>query len=256
MFSFCKKSDDASASRKDATEVGWILDADSAGFIWEAPRKLTRIEGRTKHAKGVSLCPAANDHDARLYEVPCPFDLHLGIKLVHGEAPELISLDGPQSSLRANYLKRVCSIVSPREWRQPNRPIIQFLTPYLFVADEPVYISQVPPYYHYAPVRWPGTLIGGRFPIDVWPRGLVWAFEWFDVTQPIVIKRGDPWFYVSFETQDPTRRIRLIEAEMTPELTEYTKGILGVTNYVRNTYSLFDTARSRRPKTLLVPKKR
>ena len=71
-----------------------------------------------------------------------------------------------------------------------------------------------------------------------------------------MIKRGDPWFYVRFETHDPTRPVRLIEAEMTPQLKEYMGGLSAVTNYVNRTFSLFDTAKARRPKTLLVPKKR
>ena len=38
---------------------------------------------------------------------------------------------------------------------------------------------------------------------------------------------------------------------MTPDLEAYLQGIEGVTNYVRGTFSLFDVARSRRPKKLL-----
>ncbi len=255
MFSFCKRKEEE-AGGKQTTQVGWIINAPSSGFIWDEPRKLTRIDGRSQHAKGVSLCPAANDHDARLIEIACPYDLHLGLRKGKNGEPELVSLDGPQSTLRQSMLSRVCSVVRSAEWRNLSRPIVQFMTPYVFFADEPVYISQLPPYYHYPKERLPGTLIAGRFPIDVWPRGLVWAFEWFDTTQPIIIKRGEPWFYLSFETENPATRVRLVEAEKTPQLDEYLQGIAGVTNYVRSTYSLFDVARQRRPKQLLVPKKR
>ena len=43
---------------------------------------------------------------------------------------------------------------------------------------------------------------------------------------------------------------------MTPQLREYMQGVASVTNYVSRTYSLFETARSRRPKTLLIEKQR
>jgi len=43
---------------------------------------------------------------------------------------------------------------------------------------------------------------------------------------------------------------------MTEDLRAYTDGMRGVTNYVSRTFSLFNTAKSRRPKTLLTPKTR
>ena len=72
----------------------------------------------------------------------------------------------------------------------------------------------------------------------------------------LILRRGEPWFYVRFETEDPSRPVRLIEAEMTPQLKEYVGGLNAVTNYVNRTFSLFSTARERRPKRLLVPKQR
>ena len=147
-------------------------------------------------------------------------------------------------------------LVAPKEWRDPNRPILQLLTPYLFLADEPVYMTQLPPICHYRNPPWPGVLIGGRLPIHIWPRPMMWAFEWYDPKQELILRRGEPWFYVRFETEDPSRPVRLIEAEMTPQLKEYVGGLNAVTNYVNRTFSLFSTARERRPKRLLVPKQR
>jgi hypothetical protein len=99
-------------------------------------------------------------------------------------------------------------------------------------------------------------MIGGRFPIHIWPRALMWAFEWYDAKQDLVLRRGEPWFYVRFESQDPSRPVRLVEAEMTPQLKEFLKGVTSVTNYMNRTFSLFATARARRPKRLLVYKQR
>ncbi len=59
---------------------------------------------------------------------------------------------------------------------------------------------------------------------------------------------------MSFETSDPSRPVRLVEAELTPELAEYRRGMSGVTNYVNRTYSLFRTAQERRPPRLFTPK--
>ena len=85
---------------------------------------------------------------------------------------------------------------------------------------------------------------------------MMWAFEWYDTSRELVLRRGEPWFYVRFETHDPSRHVRLIEADMTPDLRQYLSGLSSVTNYVNRTFSLFDTAKSRRPKVLLVAKRR
>ena len=50
--------------------------------------------------------------------------------------------------------------------------------------------------------------------------------------------------------------MRLFEAELTPEFRDYKNGLSAVANYVNRTYSLFKTAESRRPKTLLKRKAR
>jgi hypothetical protein len=254
LFSFLRRADAPTAS---VVDVGWVIDPEwEATFIWDAPHKLPRPEARTNHAKGVSVCPAINDHEARLVEVTSPIDIHLRLGRDQKDGPALVAIDGDMSSVRPQYLNKLLMLVPPAEWRHPRRPMIQVMTPYLFVADEPVFVTMLPAFYHYPDRPLPGLTLGGRFPIDIWPRKLVWAFEWYDTSNDILINRGDPWFYVAFETQDPSRRTRLVEAEMTKDLREYTNGIRSVTYYVSRTYSLFGTAKERRPKKLLTPKTR
>lgn len=73
------------------------------------------------------------------------------------------------------------------------------------------------------------------------------------MSKDLIIKRGEPLFYVYFEGPDPAAPVRLIEAKRTPELLGYIDSITGVTEYVSQTYSLFKTARERRPARLLYP---
>jgi hypothetical protein len=243
--------------RGGAVDVGWLLDADQAGFIWDDPKRMHSVVGGSEHVKSVSACPAVIDHNARNFVIPCPISVRL--KLVinpeTGEAGCRNEL-GDQSSIRSNALGKMIKIVPAKEWRHPQRPILQFKTPYLFVADEPVYLNQMPPFEHYRPTGWPGLMISGRFPVHIWPRQLMWAFEWISLDQPLVLERGEPWFYARFETTDPSRQVRLIEAELTDALREHIRGMSAVTNYVSQTYSLFKVAVQRRPKRLLFPKRR
>jgi hypothetical protein len=254
MLSFLKPG---TALLSRTVEVGWLIDTDKAGFIWEEPKRLMREPPSTLHAKSVRYCPAVLDHEARLFEVTSPIDMRIGVNLgSEKERPSLINAAGDKSAIRPKYLGQMATLVGRKEWRHPDRPILQIVTPYLFVADEPVYMTQFPPFCHFRSPPLPGTMIGGRFPMHIWPRPRMWAFEWYDLKHDLILQRGEPWFYVRFEAQDPSRSVRLVEAEMSPQLTEYVKGLHAVTNYVNRTFSLFSTARARRPKKLVIPKRR
>jgi hypothetical protein len=232
-------------------EVGWLLRTDQAGFIWYAPRPLGQSVPRSKHPKSISRCPAVVDHEARLFQVLCPVDLRLRLCMDQGQ-PRLVNADGANASVIERTLAQIAFLFPRDLWRHPERPLLQLKTPYTFVADEEVYLLQLPPLLHYSRPAWPGVVIGGRVPIHIWPRPLAWAFEWHDTQQDLVLSRGEPWFYCRFETADASRHVRLVEAELTADLKQYFAGLTGVVNYVNGTFSLFETARQRRPERLLV----
>ena len=78
----------------------------------------------------------------------------------------------------------------------------------------------------------------------------MWAFEWHDTSRDIVLRRGEPLFYVQFEAEGPERAVQLVEAERTPELAAYLEKLSGVVNYVNQTFSLFKAAEAVRPARL------
>ena len=67
------------AERRRVVEIGWMIDAEKAGFIYDAPRFYQRNAPKSVSTKGVGLCPAVLDYESRIVEVPCPFDVHLRI---------------------------------------------------------------------------------------------------------------------------------------------------------------------------------
>lgn len=213
------------------------------------------VELNKKHAKSASRCPAVIGLESRYFVVKCPFDLHLGFVRTKEGKPAFRNLAGDNSSIRAKKLAAHLSMTGEAEWRYSDRPTVQLQLPYLFIADETVYLSQVAPFMHYRPEPLPGTIFGGRFPINVWPRPLMWAFEWHDTKKDIVLRRGEPLFYVLLETTPQNRSIALVEAEKTAELGEYLDLISGAVNYVNQTFSLFKAAEERRPAALLSAKK-
>lgn len=239
------------APERRVVEVGFVLDTEKAGFIWEAPRPCRRNDSQVQHAKSVGVCPAVLDFEARLFEVPCPIDVHLRFKMDDKGQPQLVNVAGDKSPIRSKHLRQMVAVMPRKEWRHPNRPIIQFITPYIFIADDICWMNQMPAFNHYRQTQMPGTMIGGRLPIHIWPRPMMWAFEWYEPQKDLILKRGEPWFYCRFETDDPRRPIRMVEAEKTDTLTDYMVGLNSVTNYVNRTFSLFSVAEERRPKKLV-----
>jgi hypothetical protein len=236
--------------------VGWFLTQDKGGLLYEAPERLMFRQTNKAHAKSASRCPAVIQMESRYFVVKCPFDLHIGFGRDDKGKPHLVNRAGVASPVRGSKLNEVLTLVSEVEWRYPDRPTVQLSLPYCFIADEMVYMTQIGAFAHYRPTPLPGTIFGGRFPINVWPRPLMWAFEWHEPTKDIILKRGEPLFYCQFEGDGPDRPVQVIEVERTAELASYMEKISGVVNYVNQTFSLFKAAEAIRPAKLVKPKPR
>jgi hypothetical protein len=207
--------------------VGWFLTSDKGAVLYDPPERL--IFRQTNKAHGFGRDDKGKGH--------------------------LINRAGVASPVRGNKLNELLTLVNEAEWRYPDRPTVQMGLPYCFIADELVYINQIGTFAHYRPNPLPGTIFGGRFPLNAWPRPLMWAFEWHEPEKDIVLRRGEPLFYCQFEAEGPDRPVQMVEAERTPELQKYMEQIGGVVNYVNQTFSLFKAAEALRPPKLLTPKR-
>jgi hypothetical protein len=236
--------------------VGWFLTKDKGAILYDPPERLTVRQTNKAHAKSASRCPAVIQMESRYFVVKCPFDLHIGFGRDDKGKAHLINRAGAASPIRANKLSEVLTLVNESEWRFADRPTVQLMLPYCFIADETVYLTQLGTFAHYRADPLPGTIFGGRFPVNLWPRPLMWAFEWHDPSKDLILHRGEPLFYCQFEASGPERPIQLIEAERTEALDTYMENIAGAVNYVNQTFSLFKAAEALRPKNLLTPKRR
>ena len=236
--------------------IGWFLTRDKGAVLFDPPERVSFRQTNKAHAKSASRCPAVIQLESRYFMIKSPFDINLGFGRDDKGKAHLINRSGAASTIRANKLNEVMTLVAESEWRYPDRPTVQMGLPYCFIADELVYITQLSAFAHYRKEQMPGTIFGGRFLLNVWPRALMWAFEWHEPTKDLVIKRGEPLFYVQFEAEGPDRPIQMVEADKTPELEKYMEQIGGVVSYVNQTFGLFKAAEALRPKKLLTPKVR
>ena len=242
--------------RSGPVKVGWLLTDPKGGIVFDPPERVRSVDQNKTHAKSASRCPAVINLESRYFVVKCPFDLHLAFVRDKDGKPALKNLSGDASPIRAKKLGQHLHVTAEKEWRYPDRPTIQLSLPYLFIADEPVYMSQVPAFMHYRTEQMPGTMFGGRFPINLWPRPLMWAFEWHDTKKDLILKRGQPWFYCMFETLPQDRSVSLVEAELTKDVQDFVEHTSAAVNYVNQAFSLFKDAERVRPETLLKPVKR
>lgn len=236
--------------------IGWFLTSDKGAVLYDPPERVLFRQTNKAHAKSASRCPAVIHLESRYFFIKCPFDIQLGFGRDEKGKPHLINRAGVASTIRANKLNEVMTLVAEAEWRYPDRPTVQMALPYCFIADELVYITQLAAFAHYRREQLPGTIFGGRFPLNLWPRPLMWAFEWHEPEKDIILRRGEPLFYCQFEAEGPDRPVQVVEAERTPELQRYMDQVSGVVNYVSQTFSLFKAAEALRPAKLLTPKSR
>ena len=248
--------DTAGGEGRGPVSVGWFLNENKGSVIFDPPERVRSADLNRKHSKSASRCPAVINLESRHFMVKCPYDIHIGFDRNKDGKPVLRNLAGESSAIRASKLGEKLHLTSEAEWRHRDVPTIQLSLPYVFISDEPVYASQVAPFMHFRKEPMPGTIFGGRFPIHVWPRPLMWAFEWHEPDKPIRLKRGEPLFYVTFETLPQDRSVSLVEAEVTSELRDYMEMISGAVNYVNQTFSLFERAEERRPAKLLSTRSR
>jgi hypothetical protein len=242
------------AVRQGPITVGWLRTTEKAAVLYDPPERVSFRQTNRGHAKSAARCPAVIQLESRYFMIRCPFDLHLGFTRDAKGKPALVNRAGSASAVRANKLNEVLTLVAEPEWRYPDRPTLQLSLPYVFIADEPVWITQLDAFAHYRREPLPGTIFGGRFPVNLWPRPLMWAFEWHEPDKDIVLKRGDPLFYVQFEGYGPERPLQLVEAERTAELSRYMEAVSGAVGYVNQTFALFKAAEEMRPAKLLTPR--
>lgn len=251
-----KPGKSSSASPAGAVEIGWLISANEATFIYDRPRRVKQDSAFwSTSPKAASRCPAVAEFESRFFQLACPVDLRLRIVPDKKGQLALLNAAGKQSPVAPAKLKGMVELTEKDRWRHPERPIIQIAAPWRFLCDEPVWMSQTPPFGAYMTPPWPGLVMAGRFPIHLWPRTLNWAFEWHDLSKELRLKRNMPWFYVGFETASPERPVRLVEAEMSRELEEYCKGLDQAVSYVSQTFQLLEVARQRRPARLLQKKR-
>ena len=235
--------------KKKPVKIGYLISIDRASLIYGAPQLLKNSRSKAISSRAVQACPAVNDFERRCLVVDVPYNLRLRCKKIDDKfSLEAIS---PGTRIDEDLLRDHVMLMEPQFWRDADKPVIQIKAPYVTISDETAYLTQTPPFMDFKGDRWPGVVTTGRFRFDYWPRTLSWAFEWHDLSKDLVLKKGEPWFYLTFEHDDPDRDLEFVEAINTPELIAYRESLTDVVKFVFNPFGLKERALERRPPVLL-----
>ena len=230
-------------------DIGWYIEEDKGKFVFADPEPLFRSREKALSQRAVQACPAINELERDYYVIKNPFDIRLRCEKRGDEYSLHIVDDGTR--IDEDLIAQYVHLMQPHLWRTSTHPVIQIKVPYFFLSDEPCYMTMLAPYMSSTISRWPGAMIGGRMPITIWPRILNFAFEWHNLDEDLILRRGNHLCYLYFESSALRTKPNLFELEYTNELKEFRAGISATPKYISNTFSLFKTAISRRPKKLL-----
>jgi hypothetical protein len=164
-------------------------------------------------------CPAFTNYYKNCYLIRCPFDL-------------TISLDPVTNSFRTNefdqefYDKYLVDRVDQNNiYRMLSLRIL-----YLFYSEHEVLMQQISPSMHKTELINNINIIHGEFDISKWIRPVEFSFEIVDKTKPLILKRGDPLFYIRFATNET---VKLIRSPMTEELNYISSACLYAKDVIR-----------------------
>jgi len=214
-------------------KIGWCFDREEGVAIYKPPISVSKLitERKNKMGAGVSHCPGTLDFNSRTFTILSPYTFRIRAQKENNQINFFPVY--PDTEASEEVIKNEISFQPRKLWRDERYPILQLSLPYVFFANESVYINQLEPSRFIGEKNW--SLIQGRFDIASWQRPINWAIEWTNINKDIFIKKGDPLCQVVFETSTPKSSLELIKVERNDELQRAIKRTLGVANKMRNT---------------------
>jgi len=171
------------------------------------PAFKTFIDERNK-TSNILKCPAFQDYYKNCFIIRSPLDLIITIKKSK-DGFKYVATDRYDQEFFDAFIKdRIRD-----EGNNNNFPMISLLYAYLFYSSESVILEQMSPSMHKNEFLNNTRLICGKFNIGKWIRPLDYAFEIIDDTKPLVIKRGDPLYYIRFLTDKDVNFVKVLHSD-------------------------------------------
>lgn len=236
-----------------AFRVGWCLTANEAAIAYSAPARFVPPKDNSQSGRGFLSCPAVRGYFDGVFAVLSPFSLQ--IRLVREASGAYIKPVYPFSSLSEEMFRQFVSVEPVDSWLTAKTIALQLPSPYLFFADSPVSMEQFhPALTSVSSMNW--RVIPGKFDIYAWQRPLNWAIEWDSTLGDLIIRAGEPQYFVRFrESSRGSHEADLVECDFTPKLKARLSLSQGITGIRKSTVPLMKKAGSLRAGKSLMKKK-
>jgi len=196
--------------------IGWTpnVPAGCAGleFLLEKPESVF-----SRHMKNTEYrykqCPSTLELARNTFVVVSPFDGHFKV-----------NADTQQLEIFPPYfLPQEFFHMRPGQYGPNDPPLMSLNMHQLFITEEEgVEVVVTAPWFE-RNASSQFVISPGRVDISKWWRPLDCAFQLFEREQEVRICRGDPLFYISVRTGDPSDVVVVKEIKFTPELELYIK---------------------------------
>ena len=241
--------------------IGWVNTADSEKlqnyegmalspyFTIEPEKYVRKMVNKNNKRMKFAHCPANVQFQQNVYVIRAGLNLELQMFPPDRDHPTWDLRPTDLDAIDPQALKRMIAFEPfPEGYVDPEKPVIQYRTSYCFYADEPVTMQLLPVINE--PYERPGITICGEFDIHAWQRSIQWAFEWWDTSKVLTIKKGDPLFYLKFVVhKDPSEKVKLVRLKANDATMQPILRANNVGHFTRRTFDLFDIARKwRAPK--------
>jgi hypothetical protein len=213
-----------------STAIGWCFERDEGVGVYFDPIPLSKLIRTKPQNSGISSCPAVNDFNSRIFTVQSPYTFKLRA-VKRSDSDYSFHAVYPDTDVSESILMKEISFQPKSLWRDERFPILQLTLPYVFLSNASVFINQLEPNRFKGCKPW--SLVEGRFDISTWHRPINWAVEWMDLSQDIVIKRGDPLFQLLFETDNQVSKITVKKIERDEAIERSIKKTLGITDKIK-----------------------
>jgi hypothetical protein len=157
-------------------------------------------------------CPAWAHKAKRTFTIKSAIDIRFTFDFSKVNITGEVFINNPHLT-EDNYIALTEPTFNNPNWflKNPNRLTMQLTVPrYIFwTKDKDIWIEQRA--HPEASARNNIVLVGGWFNISSWPRHLSFAYNVFDVKNPVNIKRGDPIFQVCFHSKNQDENFKLVK---------------------------------------------
>jgi hypothetical protein len=180
------------------------------------------------------LCPATLDLSRNTFVIRSPFDAHF---ILDADKRNIEFIEPHVQSMDFYNMRS-------HQYSETDEPIMSINFYQIFFTEEKdIEATVTAPWFekNYHSFR----VIPGRFKISDWWRPLDFAIQLPERRHEVIIKEGDPLFYITFSSRDPSDVFVLKELEITKELDDFINVTTGVKNYrprcpLKNLYRLFN----------------